>query len=152
MFVLLQAVGQVEPPLVQVGGVEAGLAAVVAGLAVDVGAAVPVPTLPHLEEGAEEGLGLAGGHLHARVGEASVDHLGPALGLHRAGHELCGLCPVLGCSPGLRDGQRHQAGGVRVSRDLDTTRGGPGVVIRLKVGGSEGVSNVGRELTSREFE
>ena len=66
MFVFLQTVGQVESPLVQVGGMEAGLATVVTGLAVDVGTAVPVATLPHLEEGAEEGLGLRDGQLGVR--------------------------------------------------------------------------------------
>ena len=100
MFVLLQTAGQVESPLVQVGGVKAGLATVVAGLAVDVGAAVSVPTLAHLEEGTEEGLGLAGGHLHAGVGQPGVDHLGPALGFDWAGHELGGLSPVFGSRPG----------------------------------------------------
>ena len=40
---LLQTLGQVSPPLVQVGGVEAGLAAVVADVPVDVGAAHAIP-------------------------------------------------------------------------------------------------------------
>merc|ERR1719228_2102545 len=78
VLVFLETVGQVESPLVEVSRVKAVVAAVVADLSMDVGAAVPVPALPHLEVGADEGLGLAGGHLHARVGEAGVDHLGPA--------------------------------------------------------------------------
>ena len=118
MLVLLQTVGQVVSPLVEVCGVEAVLAAVVAGLPVYVGAAVAVPALAHLEVGADEGLRLAAAHLHAGVGDAGVDHLRPAPRLLQAGHELRGLGPVLGSSP--RPRQWDQLGRVGVSFDSIT--------------------------------
>ena len=104
---------------------EAGLPTVVAGLAVDVGTTVSVATLPHLEERTEEGLGLAGGHLHAGVGQPCVDHLGPALGFDWAGHELGGLSPVFGSRPGPGQREGNQAGRVGVS-SLHTGAGGGG--------------------------
>ena len=93
---------------------EAGLAAVVASLPVYVGTLVSVPALPDLEEGAEQGLSLAGGHLHPRVGEAGVDHLSPAPRLLLTRHKLRGLGPVLWCPPWPWEWERYKLRGVMV--------------------------------------